>query len=525
MTNSIKEIEDMEVIFIIGSNTKETHPVIANRMIIAHRKGAKIIVADPRRVPMVRFAEVYLPLKPGSDIALLNSIAYVIVSEGLHDKDFISSKTEGFEEWMKSLSEYSPDRIADIVDVNKDLIIKAARIYGSSKKAGIFYTMGVTQHICGSDNVRAIANLTLLTGNIGRPYTGINPLRGQNNVQGASDAGCVPNLYPGYQKVDDPLVKEKFEKAWGVELSPKAGLRSTEMVPSIFGGRIKALYVMGENIVLAEPDTTHTIEALQQLDFLVVQDIFLNHTAQLADVVLPSACFAEKDGTFTNTERRVQRVRKAVEPPGEARDDMSIIMELSKRMGYEMRYSSPAEVFEEFGRLWPAVAGITYDRIERVGIQWPCPDRSHPGTSYLYADGFPVGKPKFSVIKHIPPQETIDSEFPYFLTTGRNLYQYHYGTMSRRVKEIEQYAGQPYVEINPNDAEAMAIRDGDVVKVISRRGEVNIKAKLTNSVRRGVVFIPIHYYESAVNRLTIDALDPIVKIPEYKVCAVRIEKN
>ncbi len=524
MTNSVQEIEGMEVIFIIGSNTKETHPVVANRMIMAHRKGAKIIVADPRKVPMVRFSEVYLPMHPGTDIALLNGLANVIINEGLWNKDFVNSSTEGFEEWKDTVREYTPERVAEITGVSKDLIIKAARLYGASRKAGIFYTMGVTQHACGSDNVKAIANLALLTGNIGRPYTGVNPLRGQNNVQGASDAGCVPNVYPGYQKVDSPEVREKFQRAWGVELSPTPGLKSTEMIPAILDGKIRAIYVMGENPVLAEPNANHTIKSLQHLDFLVVQDIFMSETARLADVVLPAACFAEKDGTFTNTDRRVQRVRKAVEPPGEARPDIQIIMEISKRLGYDMKYNSPAEVLREFGSLWPALAGITYERLEKGGIQWPCPDTGHPGTPYLYANGFPAGKPKFSKVFHIPPAEIYDEEYPFVLTTGRNLYQYHYGTMSRRVKEIEAHAGEAYVEINPSDAEAKGITDNDRIRLVSRRGDLSIKARITNRVRPGTIFVPIHYHEAAANRLTNDALDPVVKIPEYKVCAVRVER-
>lgn len=523
MTNSIKEIEDMEVIFMIGSNTKETHPVIANRMIMAHRKGAKIIVADPRKVPMVRFAEFYLCHNPGSDVALLNGMANIIIQEGLHNLEFIDSFTEGFEEWRESIKDFTPEKTSEITGVDKEIIIKAARLLGSSRKAGIFYTMGITQHACGTDNVRAIANLALLTGNIGRPHTGVNPLRGQNNVQGASDAGCAPNVYPGYQRVDLPEVREKFQKAWGVTLSPEPGWKSTEMIPKITEGALKALYIMGENPVLAEANTNHTIKALKMLDFLVVQDIFMSDTAVLADVVLPSACFAEKDGTFTNTERRVQRGRKAVEPPGEAREDLQILMDISKRLGYSMNYTSASDVLKEFAGLWPAIAGINYERLEKGGIQWPCPDINHPGTPYLYATGFPLGKPRFSKVSYIPPAEREDAEYPFVLTTGRNLYQYHYGTMSRRVDEIQRHAGTPYVEIHPADAAAKGISDKDTIRVVSRRGELSIKARVTDRVKRGVVFIPIHYHEAAANRLTNDALDPTVKIPEYKVCAVRIE--
>ncbi len=525
MTNSIKEIEGMEVIFIIGSNTKETHPVIANWMIKAYRKGARIIVADPRRVPMVRFAELFLNIKPGTDVALLNAMAHVILKEGLYDKNFIDERTENFEDWKGSLDEYTPEYAEKITGVSKDSIIRAARIYGSSRRAGIFYTMGITQHTVGTDNVNAIANLALLTGNIGRRFTGINPLRGQNNVQGSSDAGALPNVYPGYQRVDLPEVRQRFEEAWGVSLSPQPGLKATEMIPAAETGNIKAMYIMGENPVITDPNMAHTVKALINIDFLIVQDIFLTETAALADVVLPAASFAEKDGTFTNTERKVQRVRRAIMPPGEARPDSEIIMELSRRLGYNMDYNSPEEILEEFGRLWPAMAGITYSRLEKGGIHWPCPTRDHPGTEYLYKAGFPRGKVHFTPVAFVPPAETTDDEYPFILTTGRNLFQYHAGSMTRRVEEIEKHAGEPYVEINPHDAELLGIKNGEMVGVLSRRGSIRIKARVTDRVRRGVVFIPMHYREAAANVLTNDkALDRFVKTPEFKVTSVRIEK-
>jgi formate dehydrogenase alpha subunit len=522
MTNSIREIEDMEVIFIIGSNTKETHPVIANRMIKAYRKGAKIIVADPREIPMVKFAEVFLKMKPGSDIALLNGMAHVIVEEGLYHKDFVQATTEGFEEWGKTIEEYAPDFAEKITGIPKEEIIKAARLYGASRKAGIFYTMGITQHACGTDNVSAIANLATLTGNIGRECTGVNPLRGQNNVQGASDAACLPNVYPGYQKVDAPDIQANFEKAWGAKLSARPGLTTTEMIHAAAEGKLKALYIMGENPLITDPNMHHTIEALQRLELLVVQDIFLTETAQYADVVLPAACSFEKDGTFTNTERKVQRVRRAVIPPGDARDDLSIIVDISGRIGYPMEYGSPAKVLEEFGSLWPPLAGITYERIEKSGIPWPCPSHDHPGTPYLYKDGFPKGKVPFIPVFYTPASEVTDEDYPLVLTTGRNLFQYHSGSMSRRVEPIEEHAGNPYVEISPEDAKRLDIKDGETVTVKSRRGEIDIRARVTRTVSEGIVFIPMHYREAAANVLTSDALDPKVKIPELKVCAVRV---
>lgn len=523
MTNSLREIEGMEVIFIIGSNTKETHPVIANRMIRAFRKGAKIIVADPRKIPMVKFSELFLRMRPGTDIALLNGMAHVIVRDGLQNDEFIADKTEGYEAWKKSLETYTPEYAETITGIPKDDIVSAARLYGGSRRAGIFYTMGITQHACGTDNVRAIANLATLTGNIGREFTGVNPLRGQNNVQGASDAACLPNVYPGYQKVDLPEVREKFEKAWGTALSPKAGLTATEMMNAAVEGKIKAMYIMGENPILTDPNMHHTVKALENIDFVVVQDIFLTETARYADVVLPAACAAEKDGTFSNTERRVQRVRKAVEPPGESRDDLSVILELAGRIGYDMNFTTPAEVLAEFGRVWPALAGIDYHRIAQRGLQWPCPTREHPGTEYLYKDGFPKGKVPFTPVSYIPAAEVPNAEFPFVLTTGRNLFQYHSGTMTRKVVPIEEHAGTPYVEISRADADRLKIKHDEMVKIRSRRGQIEVRARVTSRVSEGIIFIPMHYHEAAANMLTNDVLDPVVKIPEYKVCAVAIE--
>lgn len=521
MTNAISEIEGMEVIFIIGSNTKETHPVIANRMIKAHRKGARIIVADPRLIPMVKFADMHLRIRPGSDIALVNGMARVIVDEGLLNEEFIREKTEGFEAWKASLEPFTPEYVERITGVPREDVARAARIYGSSRRAGIFYTMGITQHTCGTDNVTALANLVSLTGNIGKPSTGINPLRGQNNVQGASDAACLPNVYPGYQKVDDPEIQKKFELAWGRPLSPAVGMTSTIMMNAATDGKIKALYIMGENPVITDPNMHHTVKALESLDFLVVQDIFLTDTARLAEVVLPAACSFEKNGTFTNTERKVQRVRKAVVPPGEAKDDLWILSEISRRLGYEMA-AVPEKVFDEYSRLWPALSGMSYLRIDRHGLNWPCPSPEHPGTPYLYKDGFPKGKVPFISVAYQPPAEVCDDQYPFVLTTGRNLFQYHSGSMTRRVEQIEAHAGEPYVEINPSDSENLGIRNGDTITVRSRRGEISIKARVTLRVSKGTVFIPMHYREAAANVITNDAFDPHVKIPELKVCAVNI---
>ncbi len=525
MTNSIREIEGMEVIFIIGSNTKETHPVIANRMLKAIRKGTKLIIADPRKVPMARFSDIFLQLRPGTDVALINGIANVILKEKLFDEEFINERVDGFDRWKKSVEKFTPDYSSKITGIPEEDIVKAAMLYGKSRKAGIFYTMGITQHTHGTDNVNAIANLALLTGNIGREHTGINPLRGQNNVQGACDAGCLPNVYPGYQRVDMPMVKRKFEEAWGVSLPGEEGLKSTEMILKAHEGKLKALYIMGENPVLTDPNIEHSQEAFKKLDFLVVQDIFLTETAALADVVLPATCFAEKNGTFINTERKVQLVRKAVEPPGDAREDTWIISELSNRIGYLMKYISSEEIFEELGSLWPALSGITYNRIRAQGIHWPCPTKDHPGTEYLYKAGFPRGRVSFTCVEHAPPAEQTDEDYPFILTTGRNLFQYHGGSMTRRVVPIEAHAGKPYIEINPDDAQKLGIENSEKIKVSSRRGDIAISARITDRVPEGTLFIPMHYREAAANVLTTDALDPYAKTPEFKVCAVRIEKK
>lgn len=524
MTNSIREIEGNEVIFIIGSNTKETHPVIANMMIKAHRKGAKIIVADPRKVAMCKFAYVWLRQRPGTDIALLNSMAHVILKEGLYNYDFINEHTKGFDEWKKSLEDFTPEIGEKLTGVPKDDIIKAAITYGRSRKAAIYYTMGITQHSHGTANVNAIANLALLTGNIGREFTGINPLRGQNNVQGACDAGCLPNVYPGYQWVDVPDIQKKFESAWAVPLSPKIGLTAPEITEKAIEGKIKAVYVMGENPVLGDPNMGHTMEGFKKLDFLMVQDIFLTETGKLAHVVMPAACFAEKDGTFINTERRVQRVRKALRPPGEAREDSWIISELSRRMGYAMNFNSMEEVFEELGSLWPALEGITYSRMRSQGIQWPCPTKNHPGTEFLYKGGFPRGRVSFTPVSFEPPVEKADKEYPFILNTGRNLFHYHFSSMTGRVKPIKKHAGDAYIEMNTDDASRLKIKDNDSVMVSSRRGNIILKARVTERVNQGEVFIPMHYAEAAVNILTNEkALDNYAKTPEFKVTAIRIE--
>jgi formate dehydrogenase alpha subunit len=528
MTNSLREIENNDVLFVIGSNTKESHPIVALRMLKAKRKGAKIIIADPRRVPMVRFADVWMQQKPGTDVALLNGMMHVIIAEHLINCDFIDSQTEGFDEdFRRNIAEYTPEKASAITGVPKELIIKSARLYANGIRAGIYYTMGITQHAHGTENVFSIANLALMTGNLGKESAGVNPLRGQNNVQGATDMGCVPNNYPGYQRVTIPAVREKFEALWNAKLSDKDGMTATEMLPAAEKGLLKALYIMGENPVVSDPDCAHTVKALKALDLLVVQDIFMTETAELAHVVLPGSSFAEKVGTFTNTERRVQKVRRAINSPGIAMKDSLIIMELSKKMGYEMNYPHTVEINREIGQAWPAMAGMSYARLEEGGLQWPCPTPDHPGTQYLFKGGFPRGNGKFSLVKYRPSAEETDPEYPLILTTGRQLFQYHTGSMTRRVKAINTVSPEAYVEINPADALSLAIENDSKVKVTSRRGSIVVKAVVSKRPAKGVVFIPFHFKEAAANVLTSAAarsLDPIAKIPSLKVSAVRIEK-
>jgi formate dehydrogenase alpha subunit len=526
MSNSIVEIENNDVLFIIGSNTKENHPIVALRMIKAKRRGAKIIIADPRRVPLVRFADIWMQHKPGTDVALLNGMMHVILKEGLLKKDFISSMTEGFDDaFRKNLDEFTPEAASKITGVPAETIVKAARMYGGSDKAGIYYTMGITQHAHGTENVFSIANLALMTGNLGKEAAGVNPLRGQNNVQGSTDMGCIPNNYPGYQAVTVPENKAKFESLWNAKLSDKNGFTAPDMLAAAEKGALKAMYIMGENPVVSDPDMTHTIKALKALDFLVVQDIFMTETAALADVVLPATVFAEKSGTFTNTERRVQRVRKAVNPPGQAREDSQIILELSKRMNYPMQYRNEEEVFLEIGKAWQAMAGMTYARIDEKGLQWPCPTQDHPGTPFLFKGGFPRGKGRFTAVTYKPSAEQTDKEYPFLLTTGRLLFQYHTGSMTRRVKQIDQVSPEAFIEINPADAQALSLEEGTKVNVISRRGSITVKTRVTKRPGKGVVFIPFHFKEAAANMLTSNnSLDPIAKIPSFKVSAVRIEK-
>ncbi len=525
MTNSISDIGDALTILAIGTNTTSAHPVIGFEVKKAVRKGAKLIVANPREIDLVRYAELWLRHKPGTDVALLMGMMRVIVEEGLIDAEFIKERIENFDAFSESLKNFDLATVEQISGVPQDKIAQAARLHATNKPATILYSMGITQHSHGTDNVIATANLAMLTGNIGKPGAGVNPLRGQNNVQGACDLGALPNVYPGYQAVTDPEVRAKFEAGWGTTLSPNPGLAITEMIEQA-GQKIKAAYIMGENPALSEPDAGHAQKALAQLDFLVVQDIFLSETAQLADVVLPGVSFAEKDGTFTNTERRVQRVRKAVKPIGDSRPDWLITCQIGKRLGGKgFDFAHPGEIMDEIASLTPIYGGISYQRLESGGLQWPCPTPEHPGTAILHTRQFTRGKGQFIPLAYKPPMELPDDEYPLILTTGRSLFHWHTGTLSRKVAGLNAFMGEGLVEINPEDAEALGISDGDMVKASSRRGEIKAKAQVTEVSPPGVVFMTFHFAESPANVLTNSASDPVAKIPEYKVCAVRIEKT
>jgi formate dehydrogenase major subunit len=526
MTNTIADIEEAKVILITGSNTTENHPVLSSVVKRAVTlKGAKLIVVDPRRIRITRYAAKWLRQNLGTDVAWINGLMHVIITEGLHDKPFIENRTEGFDALQKIVEKFTPDYVEKITGIPTRELIDAARLYAKAERASILYCMGITQHTTGTDNVKSLANLAMLCGHMGIAGGGVNPLRGQNNVQGACDMGGLPDVYSGYQKVIDPVLRQHMAEAWNVaELPDQPGLKATQMIPAAHDGTLKALYIIGENPLVSDPDVNHAEKSLNNLDFLVVQDIFLTETARLADVVLPGVCFAEKDGTFANTERRVQRVRKAVEPPGQAWDDWKIICEIATRLGYAMHYDSSRQIMEEIAKVTPSYAGLSYERIEHEGIHWPCPTPEHPGTPILHREQFTRGRGLFHAIDYIEPAEKINDEYPLYLTTGRLLYQYHTGTMSMRTGGLNEIAPEAFVEISPQDARKLEVEEGSRVKIDSRRGTIQARIKISRKAVTGTVFIPFHYAQAAANRLTNAALDPISGIPEYKVCAVKVSK-
>lgn len=524
MTNTIADVEEADVILVTGSNTTENHPVISSFIKrAASLKGSDLILVDPRRIKLAAYADIWLRPNTGTDVVWINGLIHVIIKEGLYDRDFVENRTRGFEELQKTVEKFTPEYVSEITGIPAAQIIETARLYAGARKAAIVYCMGITQHVSGTDNVKSLANLAMVCGNLGRPGTGVNPLRGQNNVQGACDMGGLPNVFTAYQPVTNPDNVKNMEQAWNVSgLSDKAGMPATVMIPKAHTGELKAMYVIGENPLVSDPDLNHAEESINNLDFLVVQDIFMTETAQKADLVLPSACFAEKEGTFTNTERRVQRVRKAVAPPGAAREDWRIIAEISGRMGSPMAYENASEIFDELAAVTPSYAGINYSRLEEEGLHWPCPKPDHPGTPILHTQNFPIGKGNLHAIDYVPPAEQVDEEFPLYLTTGRVLYQYHTRSMTGRTDGLNELAPESFVEISPADAEKYGLKDGDKIRIASRRGEITAKMTVSDKAVDGTVFIPFHYAEAAANRLTNAALDPVSKIPEYKVCAVKL---
>jgi formate dehydrogenase alpha subunit len=536
MTNSIPEFEETDCFLITGSNTTEGHPLIATWVMRAQKRGAKVIVVDPRKTQIARLADIHLRQRPGSDVAWLNGMMRAIIEEGLYDKDFVDSRTEGFEELRAAVADYTPQRVEALTGIPASDLVTAALLYAQAEQAAILYTMGITQHTTGVDNVLSVANLAMLTGNVGRPSTGVNPLRGQNNVQGACDLGGLPNVYSGYQPVTNEAARTKFEQAWGFASPLRVGLTVTEMLNAAHHGTVKALYVMGENPMVSDPDLNHVRAALEHCEFLVVQDIFPTETVQLADVVLPGVSFAEKDGTFTGTDRRIQLVRQAIEPLGSARQDWEIVASLAKRMkalrntpstaphaGWD--YGSPAAIMVEIAALTPSYGGVSYERLEREGfLQWPVPTSDHPGTPYLHKGKFSRGVGHFTPVVFKEPAEAPDEEYPFLLTTGRMMFHYHTGSMTRRSEKLDHEVPEGYVELSPEDAVQLGLGKSARVRVTSRRGEIETKAWITRRVPPGIVFIPFHFAEEAANVLTSQAMDPVAKIPEYKVAAVRIER-
>lgn len=534
MSNSIAEMENLEAFIVTGSNTTETHPVIANFLKRAVRKnGAKLIVVDPRRIDMVNFATHWLQQNPGSDVAVFQAMAHVIVQEGLYDPNFIRERTEGFDDYLESLEEFTPEWAEEVSGVPAESIRSAARIYAKAERASIYWGMGISQSTHGTDNTLSLVNLALMCGHVGKAGTGLNPLRGQNNVQGCSDVGGLPNVYTAYQRVDNDEVRDKFQEFWGVHLNPNPGLTATEMVTGADIGTVKGMFVLGENPMMSEPNQNHTRHSMEKLEFLVCQDIFINETGEMADVILPATSFAEKDGTFTNSDRRIQRVRAAVAPVGESRADWEILCAIGQRIESRMgkplsngfEYSHPSEIWEEMRQLTPDFYGIDYDRLEREGgVHWPCPSFDHPGTPFLFTDDFPRGKGKFWEISFGTESELPDDEYPYNLTTGRVLYHWSGSTMTGNSR-LEEIYPEATCEIHPDDAQELGLRTGDWVQLSSRRGNVKVRVLVTSRSPKRTVFLPFHFAEAAANALTFEKVDNRAKIPDYKNTAIKIEKT
>ncbi len=526
-----------QALLIIGSNTTEQHPVFGSMLRQAVlRRGAKLVVADPRRIDITEFATLHLRHQPGTDVALINGLMHIIVQNGWEDKQFIAERTEGFEDFQQVIQEYDPERVSEITGVPVDDLVKAAEILSLNKPMAVMWAMGITQHIVGVRNVMDLANLQMLLGNMGVLGGGVNPLRGQNNVQGACDMGGLPNVYPGYQAVTSAEARQKFEAAWGVPLSDQIGLTVTEMIPAAGEGKVKALYILGEDPVMSDPDTNHIRHCLETCEFIVLQELFPSETSVYADVLLPGVSFAEKSGSFTNTERRVQIVRQAIQPLGEARPDWQITAELARRILQagprqaqdapyaSWDYTSTAEIMQEIAALTPIYAGVSHARLEAgERLQWPVKDGRHPGTPILHVGQFSRGKGRFMPIEHVPPAELPDDEYPMLLSTGRVLYHWHGGQMTRRAQGLLAIYSESLIELNPEDAQRLGLNGNRRVRVTSRRGSIVAQAWITDRVPPGMVYANFHFPESPANELTLAALDPVAKIPEYKVCAVKVE--
>ncbi|MGC3719990.1 formate dehydrogenase subunit alpha [Enterococcus faecalis] len=524
MTNPIADItEDVDMILLVGSNPEEAHPVIGAQIRQAIQRGTQVVVVDPRKINLVKDSALHLQVQAGTNVAFANGMMHVILKEGLADRHFIEERTEGFSDLEKMVADYTPEKVAEICHIHPEDLIQAARMYAKAEKAPIIYCLGVTEHSTGTEGVMSMSNLAMLVGKVGKPGCGVNPLRGQNNVQGACDMGCMSYDFPGYQKVNNPEVIDKFEKAWHVPLNRNTGLTSTKVLPAAAAGNVKGLYIFGEDPIVTDPDTGHVRQALESLDFLVVQELFMTETAAYADVVLPGISYAEKDGTFTNTERRVQRVRKAVEPRGQAREDYEIFCEVMTRMGYPCAYESAKEIMKEISAVTPSFGGINYERLEKESLQWPCRSLTDPGTPIMHVGSFARGKGLFKAIPYKQAQELPDEEYPYLMSTGRMLYHYNTRAMTGRTEGINQIANHSYIEINAVDAQALGIQEGDKVEVHSRRGKIETYAAVGNRVFPQEVFMTFHFPDGNVNEITNAVFDDIATIPEYKVCAVAIK--
>ena len=527
MTNSFSEFSRAKMFFVIGSNMTEAHPVASTFLKNAVMKGAKLIVADPRRHRLVDFADVHLQLKVGSDIALLNALMYVLIDEDLYDKTFVQNNTTGFEQLKEIVMSYPPEKVVDTCGIDAETIRKTARLLASVKPVMLCYTLGITEHTCGRNNVMSTANLQMLLGNMGVEMGGVNPLRGQNNVQGACDMGALPNVYPGYQAVTDEKMCAKFEQAWNTTgMSTKLGIMIPQMMEGLVDRKVRGFYIFGENMANTEPDIHKVEHELASAEFLVVQDIFLNETTRFADVVLPAAAWSENDGTFTNSERRVNRVRTASQAPGDAKPNWWIFKQIAKRFGQEWESNSGQEIWDnEISALAPNLGGVKYYRIEEDGLQWPCPTEEHPGTTFLHKDGkFTFGLGRFMPAEWTPPAEVADEEYPLVLSTGRRLTHYHTRTQTGRCEGLNDLLGEETADISFDDAGRLGIANGEKIRVRSRRGEVTVKAKVTPEVPEGMVWMAFHFREGNANWLTNAAFDPVTQTAEYKACAVTIEK-